>query len=104
VAAAVKAALRVTHRIPAAAMTRDVGALLAWARTSDRWTWTDRIEIDLETERVFLDADGVQVEIATSVSHPGYVIVVITDTTGEDQIWRIPTRATLAREFLGDRS
>jgi hypothetical protein len=77
VAAAVKAALRVTDRIPA--------------------------EIDLETARVHLDVDGVHVEIATSPSHPGYVIVVITDTTGEDQIWRIPTRAKLAREFLGAR-
>lgn len=32
-----------TSPLNRAAMTRDVGALLAWARTSARWTWIDRM-------------------------------------------------------------
>jgi hypothetical protein len=59
------------------------------------------VELDLSFQGVTVDAGGVRVEVGTSSSHQDYLIVVVTDTTGEDQIWRIPTRARLADILLG---
>jgi hypothetical protein len=61
-------------------------------------------ELDLSYQGATVDAGGVRVELGTSASHPDYLIVVVTDTTGEDTIWRIPTRKALADVLLGSRS
>jgi hypothetical protein len=69
-----------------------------------RVTGLPDVELDLSYQGVTVDAGGVRVEVGTSASHPGYLILVATDTTGEDQIWRIPTRKLLADVLLGART